>query len=1082
MTRTTFITFYSYKGGVGRTLALGNVAWEAALNGKKVVIIDFDLEAPGIPSLIPFRDSVQRHLNDERKKGGIFEFVKYFKEHQTVPPLSEYYSTEPILSDDFKKNGNIIIIPAGYENSDYKETLQSFDWKKFYEKEDGKELFAELRQQIEFEFKNPDFILIDSRTGLTDIGAISTFLLPDQVVILTGLNDQNIYGCKSVIESIDRESRRRAEENWLRPIDTILAATPVNDSEELRLRKKRLGKAAKELGRKIDVILPYVPILSLEERILTREESGERDSPIPIVREYRKLYALISNKTLHIYFNWIQDRYSHMDAEKLHGKGQAVPLKLPEIFVPLYAYDPARPATKKTVKDPGAGERQEPVDVEKLMAQNDFLLIEGIAGSGKTTVLKHAAYCLAAESANGCGATKSMNGFAPILILLKDVNDYFKDLGPRGRPGDAESVMAWYFRKKTGSAVSIRTANDFIKAGKALILLDGLDELNPRFRNHVVDAFADLRVKHKGVKLVLTGRPHSMEGAAINRLGERHARILAFDRGQIKTYIRRWFEYLYGGSPGIGEMNADAMINEVAGREAISKLSENPLMLTAICILYHDGKELPEQRAELYKKFIDNLLFRRFGDPEKVHNFLKAFAHGMQMKRRRGAGRAFAIKTLKEVYRKRPDETARDYDRRIDETFDDLEPKCGLLKLENGEYAFQNLTFQKFLTAHYLVNRNKGDFSGVIQNLWGDEWHREVIELYIGFLNIDNKETANLIVEKALDKKDTSPYKRWRTASRSFHDIHRDRRDAPVLEKTRGRLIEIMGAEPDPKIRAEAGDILGWLGDPRDLKEFIRIKGGLYDLKDLGEHQIRNFEIGRYPVVNAWFGEFINAGGYENRDFWTPEGWKWREYENVTKPLFWDDRKWRCPNAPVVGVSWYEAAAFVQWLNQTGDDDYTHNLLTEKQWQAAAGGFGKRTYPWGDEWDKNKCNNKEIKIQKTTSVGIFKTGGAPEGVFDLSGNVWEWTTSNYHSKNELADFVFDKKMQKLLDEAERSRDKKLIDDFYKKLGEKKRRLSVLRGGSWIFESFDCRCAARFLPPPDFRFIDSGFRCARTRSM
>ncbi len=62
MQKPLFVTFYSYKGGVGRTLALGNVAWEAALRGKRVVVIDFDLEAPGMPKLIPFRDPVKVHL------------------------------------------------------------------------------------------------------------------------------------------------------------------------------------------------------------------------------------------------------------------------------------------------------------------------------------------------------------------------------------------------------------------------------------------------------------------------------------------------------------------------------------------------------------------------------------------------------------------------------------------------------------------------------------------------------------------------------------------------------------------------------------------------------------------------------------------------------------------------------------------------------------------------------------------------------------------------------------------------------------------------------------------------------------
>ena len=68
------------------------------------------------------------------------------------------------------------------------------------------------------------------------------------------------------------------------------------------------------------------------------------------------------------------------------------------------------------------------------------------------------------------------------------------------------------------------------------------------------------------------------------------------------------------------------MIGEIKAHPTIEKLIDNPLMLTAVCILYHDEKELPGQRAELYKKFIDNMLYRRFDEPERVHQFLKHLA------------------------------------------------------------------------------------------------------------------------------------------------------------------------------------------------------------------------------------------------------------------------------------------------------------------------------------------------------------------------------------------------------------------------------------------------------------------------
>ena len=227
MSKTRFVTFYSYKGGVGRTLALGNVAWEAARNGKKVVIIDFDLEAPGISSIIPFRETIRKHISDKNKKGGLFEFILEFKKTQKVPSLSADYTTEPVNGGDFKEDGNIHIIPAGKEDDAYKNELQAFNWVKFYNEENGKYLLNNLRYDIISEFDNPDLVLIDSRTGLTDIGDICTILLPDKVVIFTGLNDQNIKGSKSVIDTIEEHSRLRQKENYLRPIEIILVASHV---------------------------------------------------------------------------------------------------------------------------------------------------------------------------------------------------------------------------------------------------------------------------------------------------------------------------------------------------------------------------------------------------------------------------------------------------------------------------------------------------------------------------------------------------------------------------------------------------------------------------------------------------------------------------------------------------------------------------------------------------------------------------------------------------------------------------------------------------------------------------------------
>jgi len=542
---------------------------------------------------------------------------------------------------------------------------------------------------------------------------------------------------------------------------------------------------------------------------------------------------------------------------------------------------------------------------------------------------------------------------------------------------------------------------------------------------------------------------------------------------QVNLFIKKWFTYLYSGSLGLGGKNAEAMIGEIKDHPAIGQLIDNPLMLTAICILYHDGKELPGQRAELYKKFIDNLLYRRFKDPEMVHDFLKTLAFKMQEQNIRAIDRAFAAEILKSSYKMRADETKKEWIKRLEKVFDDIEPKCGLLKFENGQYTFWHLTFLEFLAAHYLVD-NHTDYDQAIKSYWDQERYKEVVELFIGYLSMENKKWANRIISQALQTADKSPFKRWRLASCALVDIHRKRREEPVLDLAQKRLLLVMDTNDTmPKHRADAGETLGWLGDTRNVKEFVKVKGGTYNLEGFGAVSITPFEMAKYPVTNSWFEEFIKAGGYKNMDLWTPEGRKWLEYTKAKHPRYWDDRKWRCPNFPVIGASWYEVCAFTRWLTGAMNDGRQYRLPDEKEWQAAAAGVEGRSYPWGDKWDKNKCNCDEIKIEKTSPVGVFQNGDTPEGISDLSGNVWEWTLSDYHSKKVSDDFTFDETVQRLIDEEK-------FGEAYSNFGE--RQLPVVRGGSWLFGSGvagGCRCAYRNGYGYSFDRCDYvGFRCAR----
>jgi predicted MPP superfamily phosphohydrolase/energy-coupling factor transporter ATP-binding protein EcfA2 len=738
------------------------------------------------------------------------------------------------------------------------------------------------------------------------------------------------------------------------------------------------------------------------------------------------------------YCQWIIENCGHMDTERLQGRGQAIVVRLPEIYIPLYTMDPKKEARSKT-QAATPDSRQTPVELETLIAQNPSTLVEGHPGSGKTTLLKHLAFCLASKKPKECHFEPNCE-LLPVLILLKELERIFDD--PEFSRQDyfsADEYLTWYFKRKVSGIVDFHTLENFLKKKQTLIMLDGLDEVRLERRNKVVDAFADLMIKYPGNKIVLTGRPHGISEVPLKRFGRNLARILSLTMDQARDFIHKWFSFLFQASSSLSLKNAEAMIAEIKSHPAMEGLIDNPLMLTAVCILYYDGKELPGQRAELYKKFIDNMLYRRFDDPEVVHDFLKSLAHYMHTKNLSLVDRETAIEHFGKVDQIQDDETQQRFRKRIQTLFDEIEPRCGLLKYENGQYGFWHLTFQEFLAAHYLAD-NFSDLIQAIEPYWGKHWWEEAIELYIGLLSMEHKKVANDIVAKALNTDDAVPFGRWRLACRSLLDIHEKRREAGVESLARQRLIEIIDTGSEPRALADTGETLGWLGDPRELKNFVAIEGGDYDLEKLDTHTIESFEIGRYPVTNAWFAEFLDAGGYEAESLWSSEGQKWLRNNEPKQPEFWDERRWKCPNAPVVGVCWYEADAFCRWLTGDRKDGHTYFLPSEIQWQAAAAGRDKREYPWGEKITPGHCNYDDTEIGNTTAVGIFKIGDTPDGVADLAGNVWEWTDSWYDDDEDA---------------------------------------KVLGGGSWVNSARDCRCAARsYFYLPDDRDFYFGFRCAR----
>ncbi|MFC1433363.1 FxSxx-COOH system tetratricopeptide repeat protein [Streptacidiphilus sp. N1-3] len=199
------ITFYSYKGGTGRTMALANTAWILAANGYRVLAADWDLEAPGLGHFFrPF-------LDPDALAGttGVIDLIMDYRDEalRDLPRADGWHREftrvrQHALSlawPHFPADGTLDFLSAGQVRSDYAATVAAINWDHFYERLDGGRFFAALRADMR---RHYDYVLIDSRTGLSDIADICTVEMPDDLVVCFTLSDQSIEGASEIARTI----------------------------------------------------------------------------------------------------------------------------------------------------------------------------------------------------------------------------------------------------------------------------------------------------------------------------------------------------------------------------------------------------------------------------------------------------------------------------------------------------------------------------------------------------------------------------------------------------------------------------------------------------------------------------------------------------------------------------------------------------------------------------------------------------------------------------------------------------------------------------------------------------------------
>lgn len=626
----------------------------------------------------------------------------------------------------------------------------------------------------------------------------------------------------------------------------------------------------------------------------------------------------------------------------------------------------------------------------------------GRPGAGKTTTLRK----LAADL-----ATRALADRAAPLPLLVSLGDWtgeesFADFLAGGLPGIGD------------------TLRQLSRAGRLILLLDGLNEMPTSQRAaKSSDVRQQLVAFDPATPVFVSCRADDYQGDLDLRLDTLSLQPLSPRR--VRLVLRHWLSRL--DSEG-GEARADRLFWQLAGDEArvelrmiwqaedvapdprsLLGLAANPFMLTMLFLVWIDqGEVLPRNRGDLFARFVAALLEREHlilpddptgrvcysPDGNRLLAGLAALAWTMQGRRLATGAAASGDQGVLTVVGR-------------DEAIAAL-GGAGLVKkaqdatlLEGDtELRFRHQLLQEHFTALGMKQRLESGKLAAVE-LWPAWcwWKRTGWE-----------ESAVLLAGIYAD--DCTPIIRWlKDATPDLaaqclleSGAHVADRDVLLRELRNAWLPRLtsVAREPAPEGRAHLGRVLARLGlDNRkgvglanrlpDI-DWVDVQGGGFIYQDAEQRTVQAFRIARFPITNAQFQVFLDdPDGYAN-DRW------WEQLDGPDRDFV--PRHSAIPNHPRETVSWFEAMAFCTWLGHRLG--CLIRLPTEWEWERVARGTDGRVYPWGNEYRAGYGNIYETWVDggihslgQTTPVGIYPQGATPEGVLDLSGNVWEWCLNEY---------------------------------------------------------------------------------------
>jgi len=701
-----------------------------------------------------------------------------------------------------------------------------------------------------------------------------------------------------------------------------------------------------------------------------------------------------------------------------------------------------------------------------LFARSNTWLLTGEPGCGKTTLLYKLAYDQAQISLDSQGAlhtplAASRPKSKEHLPVLLDLSAYDYD----GTTPILELLQVSWIGDSLGLELK-----DYLEMRTALILIDGIDVVPNTLQSQAVHEVRELVAQFPGNQCIVATRRYSLN----NDLGFPKCTVEPLSPTQSRLLLERYL----GTSATALYQYFEKQLDELLW------LTHNPYTLLMLASVPPTAKEIPANLADLLYRFTRRLFARELKRKENrrymeelVREKLARFAYDMT----RSGKNILEVDTQSEV-------ADAGYQGISNQQVIELGKNTGILRTspEGDQVQFAHSILQAYYAALEIKKLREQD-----KRPLPDSLSLEALTPADVTFPRTQLFTRPQMGENPWDcPMPLLQRNRWYQSMRMLAWMAQDREalfeemlgvnpilvadllasddfqsQRNLLERVRNSLLSILSNRGEPKrVRLTAAYWLGLLGDPRIVQHDMVFIPGVHDFamgaidqgsngSDRNKVAIEDFYVDKYLVTNAQFKKFIEDGGYSRRELWSKAGWEWIKSLGRTWPTYWEDEHFNLPNAPVVGVSWYEAASYSHWRGM--------RLLTEAEWEYLAtynpATAQKQVYPWGDQFHEDAANLMKGEYTfRTTPVGMYPAGANAWGVYDLAGNVWEWLSSLY--------LPYPFNPSRTEDEGQEG-------------------WRCLRGGSWSFDSKPgASGTVRFSgDPKSVEHFNRGFRCARSAS-